>query len=56
MLMSNTVKKNDLTIMIKSLRQEMIQTGLKEGLTHKKTIELSQKLDEYIARYQVFRN
>lgn len=51
--MPNNVEKSDLTKIISSLRQEMIQTGLKEGLTSKNTVEISQKLDKYIALYQV---
>jgi hypothetical protein len=37
---------------INILREEMIQTGFKEGLTSENTILLSQKLDNYIAQYQ----
>ena len=47
------VEKCNLIQIIQLLRQEMIETGLKEGLTSKKTIELSQKLDRHITRYQV---
>ncbi|WP_053362396.1 aspartyl-phosphate phosphatase Spo0E family protein [Bacillus sp. FJAT-27251] len=53
MLSSNSVEKSNLVQSIQLLRQEMIETGLKEGLTSKKTIELSQKLDSFIARYQI---
>lgn len=56
MLSSKIVEKSNLIQIIQLLRQEMIETGLKEGLTSKKTIELSQKLDRYITRYQVFMN
>ncbi|WP_147534898.1 aspartyl-phosphate phosphatase Spo0E family protein [Bacillus marasmi] len=38
--------------LIENLRREMICVGLKEGLTSEKTIEISQKLDRYIANYQ----
>lgn len=41
---------------INSLKQEMIQAGIQEGLTSNKTVELSQKLDKYIALYQVVSN
>ncbi|MED1469193.1 aspartyl-phosphate phosphatase Spo0E family protein [Bacillus salipaludis] len=51
MLLSSSVEKSHLDRVIDSLRKEMIQTGIKEGLTSKKTIALSQKLDEYIARW-----
>lgn len=53
MLLSNYVEKSHLNRIINTLRNEMIQTGLKEGLSSKKTIALSQRLDEYIARYQI---
>jgi hypothetical protein len=48
-----TNQQQDLIRIIELLRKEMIQTGIKEGLTSKKTIELSRKLDVYIAKYQV---
>lgn len=38
--------------LIENLRREMICVGLKEGLSSEKTIEISQKLDIYIANYQ----
>ncbi|WP_084820235.1 aspartyl-phosphate phosphatase Spo0E family protein [Mesobacillus campisalis] len=56
MLSSNSVEKSNLVQSIQLLRQEMIETGLKEGLTSKKTIELSQKLDRFIAKYQFLIN
>jgi Spo0E like sporulation regulatory protein len=37
---------------IHSLREQLIDTGVCEGLNHEKTIQLSQKLDEYIFLYQ----
>jgi hypothetical protein len=37
---------------IESLRKEMIRIGIQEGLTTKRTIAISQKLDKYIAIYQ----
>ena len=37
---------------IESLRKELINCGMQEGFTHEKTLELSQKLDTIIARYQ----
>ncbi|MDQ1143896.1 hypothetical protein QE429_000723 [Bacillus sp. SORGH_AS 510] len=48
-----TDKKSSLLLKIKSLRNEMIQAGLKEGLASEKTIAISQQLDKYIAQYQV---
>ncbi|PAE36665.1 aspartyl-phosphate phosphatase Spo0E family protein [Bacillus sp. 7884-1] len=48
--MSN--EQRDLIRIIELLRREMIQTGIKEGLTSKKPIEISRKLDVYIAKYQ----
>jgi hypothetical protein len=56
MLSSKVVEKSNLIQIIQLLRQEMIETGLKEGLTSSKTIELSQKLDRYLTSYQVFMN
>jgi hypothetical protein len=56
MLSSKSVKKSNLIQIIELLRQEMTETGLKEGLTSKKTIELSQKLDGYITKYQYYMN
>ncbi|CRK84687.1 aspartyl-phosphate phosphatase Spo0E family protein [Neobacillus massiliamazoniensis] len=47
-----TDTKNNLLIVIKALRNEMILTGMKEGLTSEKTLAISQKLDKYISRYQ----
>lgn len=44
--------KSNLLIVIKALRNEMIHTGMKEGLTSEKTLAISQKLDTYISRYQ----
>lgn len=41
-----------LMVIIKALRNEMILTGMKEGLTSEKTLAISQKLDTYITRYQ----
>lgn len=41
---------------IESLRKELINSGMQEGLTHEKTLELSQKLDTFIARYQASKN
>ncbi|WP_144061446.1 aspartyl-phosphate phosphatase Spo0E family protein [Bacillus sp. 1NLA3E] len=37
---------------IESLRKEMIQIGIKEGLQSEKTIKISQRLDVFIAQYQ----
>jgi hypothetical protein len=37
---------------IESLRNEMIRIGIQEGLTSIRTIQISQQLDNYIARYQ----
>ncbi|MEH7252870.1 aspartyl-phosphate phosphatase Spo0E family protein [Neobacillus niacini] len=33
------------------LREEMVTTGLSEGLSSEQTIKISQKLDHYIAIY-----
>lgn len=37
---------------IETIRKEMIQTGIQEGLSSKRTIELSQLLDQYVLQYQ----
>lgn len=50
--MSTTDNKSDLMRTIESLREEMIRTGIKEGMSSNNTITISQKLDEYIAKYQ----
>ena len=41
---------------IESLREELINSGMQVGFTHKKTLELSQKLDSFIASYQASKN
>jgi hypothetical protein len=41
---------------IKQLRENMIQCGMKEGLSNEKTINLSQELDQYIYLYQCIKN
>ncbi len=46
-LMKSTIMQH-----IHSLREQLIHTGVCEGLNHEKTIQLSQKLDEYIFLYQ----
>jgi hypothetical protein len=43
---------SNLLMIIKVLRNEMILTGMKEGLTSEKTLAISQKLDIFISRYQ----
>ena len=45
-----------LIINIQSLREKMIQIGLKEGLQSQNTIELSQKLDNLLNIYQALNN
>ncbi|MCQ6277670.1 aspartyl-phosphate phosphatase Spo0E family protein [Bacillus sp. EB600] len=49
-------EKFKLEKLIESLREEMIRIGIKEGLNSEKTIEISQKLDRYISKYQFLRN
>jgi hypothetical protein len=44
--------KQALLTTIKLLGETMIDFGMKEGLTHEKTINLSQELDQYISLYQ----
>lgn len=43
---------NELQIKIEKLRQEMVTLGLRNGFKCSKTINVSQKLDKYIAKYQ----
>jgi hypothetical protein len=44
--------KQALLAKIKLLGETMIDFGMREGLTHEKTINLSQELDQYIFLYQ----
>ena len=44
--------KQLLLIKIKLLGDTMIDFGMRKGLTHDKTIKLSQELDQYIVLYQ----
>jgi hypothetical protein len=41
----------ELSDQIEILREQMVMLGLNEGLCSQKTIEASQKLDQYIAIY-----
>ncbi|MBM4762789.1 Spo0E family sporulation regulatory protein-aspartic acid phosphatase [Bacillus sp. B15-48] len=50
--MSIITEQRTLMTTINLLREEMIQTAIKEGFTSKKTLILSQQLDEYIIQYQ----
>ncbi|MDQ0155407.1 aspartyl-phosphate phosphatase Spo0E family protein [Robertmurraya andreesenii] len=50
--MAVLANEKKLVNMIETLRKEMIQSGMKEGLSSKKTIELSQLLDQYMLKYQ----
>lgn len=50
--MMDDIKK--LQDQIEYLRQEMSDTALKQGLTNKQTITLSQELDLLITHYQRF--
>lgn len=52
LIQPNTDEKSELMMMIEVLRKKMIQTGLKEGLSSKNTLSLSQQLDEIITKYQ----
>lgn len=47
-----SVEKSELLNTIEMLRNEMIQIGKKEGLSSEKTIEISQRLDAFISKYQ----
>ncbi|WP_338469286.1 aspartyl-phosphate phosphatase Spo0E family protein [Niallia sp. XMNu-256] len=39
---------------IQSLREQLINTGMNEGINHEKTLQLSQQLDEFIYLYQSY--
>lgn len=47
-----TVNLSELQNKIEYLKDRMIDTGLKHGLNHGKTIQLSQELDTLIVEYQ----
>lgn len=44
--------KYNLLSTINSLRKEMVRVGIEEGLNSEKTLNMSQKLDIYITKYQ----
>lgn len=50
--MPRPYNEDNLMNKIESLRKQMIRTGIEEGLSSKKTIELSQLLDQYVLQYQ----
>lgn len=52
LLIPISFEKSELLNTIESLRNEMIRIGNKEGLTSEKTLEISQKLDTFISKYQ----
>ncbi|VEF49396.1 Spo0E like sporulation regulatory protein [Bacillus freudenreichii] len=49
----NNKRKQTLLDEINSLRKEMVIYGTTKGLTNKKTIEISQKLDIILNKYQL---
>lgn len=49
----NNKRNQSLLDEINSLRREMIIIGISKGLDNKKTIELSQKLDSILNKYQL---
>lgn len=51
-LVPRPYNEDNLMNKIESLRKQMIRTGIEEGLSSKKTIELSQLLDQYVLQYQ----
>ena len=53
-LNNRPLMKSTLMQHIHSLREQLIDAGVYEGLNHEKTIQLSQKLDEYIFLYQSY--
>lgn len=50
--MSVLYNEKNLETKIETLRKEMIQSGIEEGLSSKKTIEISHLLDQYLLKYQ----
>lgn len=54
--MIDAVRQNlsneDLEKAIELLREDLVEFGLTKGLNNYKTIELSKKLDAYLAEYQ----
>ncbi len=50
---TNNKRKQTLLDEIYSLRKEMMIYGSTKGLTNQKTIELSQKLDNALNKYQL---
>lgn len=50
--MHRPYNEENLISKIESLRKQMIRTGIEEGLSSQKTIELSQLLDQYVLQYQ----
>lgn len=44
---------NQLKLNIEFLRNEMIRAGTEEGLTSKRTLQISEELDRYIMKYQL---
>ncbi|NRD77730.1 aspartyl-phosphate phosphatase Spo0E family protein [Bacillus sp. BRMEA1] len=48
-------QKRKLELDIETLRKEMIQIGMIEGLASKRTIKISKNLDRSIAKYQSLR-
>lgn len=49
-------KEFELIDKIESIRKEMIQIGLQEGLNCRKVVVISQNLDTYITQYQRLKN
>ncbi|MGZ4159622.1 MAG: Spo0E family sporulation regulatory protein-aspartic acid phosphatase [Neobacillus sp.] len=56
LIIDERVSKKELLEVIKSLRITLIQIGIELGLSNEKTIEISQRLDTYIAKYQTLKN
>ncbi|SER24994.1 aspartyl-phosphate phosphatase Spo0E family protein [Piscibacillus halophilus] len=48
----STKTQENLTLKIESVRQEMLEAGMKLGLNHPNTIDLSHKLDQLLNKYQ----
>lgn len=54
-LLSIMNKKSELEEIIELLRKEMIHLGIQDGFTSERVVMLSQKLDSYIAKYQILK-
>ena len=52
MAITSTDRKNELMSVIETLRNQLINNGMKEGFSSQNTLAISQELDKYIMKYQ----